>query len=249
MRNQSRLGDRDAGVVHRRGRPRVAQSPMQTSVRRAHVLLRAGIRSGALRRDEQLIETEIAEMLDTSRNAVRQALQMLEREGLLTRAPKNGTRVVRGIVGAPLEPRGARMVLAESELLECRAVRPPSYVRKRLALDDQTVMMGEHLVRAGGERVSVCVIYTPHQRGAECLGLSLELGESFRRRYDIDLGRSEDTLEAVACEARTSRLLGIDEGAPILLRETLSFGVDGIPRELVYYYNRGDRVSVTDVSD
>jgi GntR family transcriptional regulator len=53
----------------------------------------------------------------------------------------------------------------------------------------------------------------------------------------------------VACDPRTSRLLGIAEGAPILLRETVAFGVDGIPRELTYKYNRGDRIAVFATSD
>jgi GntR family transcriptional regulator len=253
---QNQLGEAD--VIHRRGRPRTMQGgALQTSVRRAHVLLRAGIRSGALRCDEQLVETEVVEMLSTSRNAVRLALQMLEREGLVTRAPRNGTRVARGIarvsldqkpvpepsVGAPLPLEGLSFA---SELLECRVVRPPSYVLERLELEADQLMMGEHLVTLGGEPISVCVVYTADARGARCLALSMrDRADAFRHRYGTELGRSDETLEAVGCEARTSRLLGIEEGEPILLRETLAFGVDGRPRELTYKYNRGDRVSVT----
>jgi GntR family transcriptional regulator len=135
--------------------------------------------------------------------------------------------------------------LFEAALLECRTVRPPSYVSERLAFEGDQLLMGEHLVSAGGEPVSVCVVYTADPRAARDLALPLrDYALSFRHRYGIELGRSEDTIESVACEGRTSRLLGVEEGAPILLRETLAFGADGLPRELSYKYNRGDRVSV-----
>lgn len=251
-------------VEHRRGRPRAPLQAQQTSVRRAHVLLRAGIRSGALRADDPLVEADVAEMLSTSRNAVRQALQLLVQEGLVTRGRRHGTNVVRGIVRVALDQRtdnpdrydgehdrleGQPDPLADvprfvAELLECQVVRASPYLREQLELEGDDVWMGEHLVIARDEPVSVCVTYTPVAAGARHLHLQLRGAERFQARFGLPFGWADDTLEAVACEGRTAKLLGVEEGSPILLRETVGHAADGRPQELTYKYNRGDRVSV-----
>ncbi|OLT22871.1 hypothetical protein BJF78_33115 [Pseudonocardia sp. CNS-139] len=234
---------------------------LQTSVRRVYTLLRAGIRSGTLAPDAQLVESEVAALMDASRNSVRRALQMLAAEGLVSREPRQGTSIVRGIVRVSLDQRtvpdqssalwrGGNGPLYRSELLECREVTPSEYVRTRLALRSATVTMSEHLVYLLNEPVSVCLVYTPVGLAAENLQLeNRNRACAFRHRFGVELGRHEDTVEAVACEARTGTLLGVRAGSPILLRETLAVGADGVPRELTYKYNRGDRVAVVTVTE
>ncbi len=57
--------------------------------------LEEGILSGQIKPGERLIETRIAEQLGVSRTTVREALLMLERQGLVETRPRRGTFVTR----------------------------------------------------------------------------------------------------------------------------------------------------------
>jgi DNA-binding GntR family transcriptional regulator len=57
--------------------------------------LRAAIRGRKLQPGERIIEGELAERFGVSRQPVREAIRMLEREGLLTSVPNRGTFVTR----------------------------------------------------------------------------------------------------------------------------------------------------------
>jgi DNA-binding GntR family transcriptional regulator len=70
------------------------QVPEKTSVAIARAI-RAAILDGRLAPGESLRETQLAESLGTSRTPVREALIMLEREGLVQGAPNRGSTVRR----------------------------------------------------------------------------------------------------------------------------------------------------------
>jgi DNA-binding GntR family transcriptional regulator len=55
--------------------------------------LRMDIITGALKPDERIIELDIAEMMGTSQGPVREALQRLERDGLVVKQARSATRV------------------------------------------------------------------------------------------------------------------------------------------------------------
>jgi DNA-binding GntR family transcriptional regulator len=61
----------------------------------AYTRLKASIRSGELRAGDRLIEKDVTERLGMSRTPVREALQRLESEGLLTYEPRRGLTVTR----------------------------------------------------------------------------------------------------------------------------------------------------------
>ncbi|MBT9136221.1 MAG: HTH-type transcriptional repressor RspR [Firmicutes bacterium] len=56
--------------------------------------LRSAIMKGHLEAGERLVESEIAERLQVSRTPVREALRMLEKDGIATSVPRRGTVVV-----------------------------------------------------------------------------------------------------------------------------------------------------------
>src|SRR5680860_567410 len=70
------------------------QVPEKTSVAIARAI-RAAILDGRLAPGESLRETQLAESLGTSRTPIREALIMLEREGLVQGAPNRGSTVRR----------------------------------------------------------------------------------------------------------------------------------------------------------
>ena len=79
--------------------------------------IRARIFSGALKDGERIVERNLAAEMGTSRGPIRDALRVLEQEGLVISAPRRGTRV------ASLTRANAIEILAIREALEPVAVR------------------------------------------------------------------------------------------------------------------------------
>jgi len=130
--------------------------------------LEEGILSGQIRPGERLVETRICEQLGVSRTTVREALLMLERQGLVETRPRRGTFVTRlsrqdaldvGYARALLEGYAVRVGFASidgallDQLDECIAAmgacRLPKDVPRLVALDQEFHRM---LVTTGGSR-------------------------------------------------------------------------------------------------
>lgn len=79
--------------------------------------IRAEIISGAFSPGQKLVERELCERLDISRNTLREACRQLEAEGFLVIPPHKGPTVAR------LSDQEARAVYEVREALECFAVR------------------------------------------------------------------------------------------------------------------------------
>jgi len=237
-------------------RPRPA-APMQTSSRRVYELLRSAIRSGYLPAGQQLVEHELVKTLSTSRNALRLALQLLAEEGVVERNPRRGTIISSAMIQIKLNELDARTRVHtagrmaelppadafEEQMLDERVLPASPYVKARMANDDEFVRMQEWLISVRGEPNHVWVAYVHPDVDYSCVRPNGDRLDIFRTRFGVEFARAVDVLEAVPCEERTSKLLGVPAGAPILARETLLYGVDGRVRELRFRYNRGDRVS------
>jgi DNA-binding GntR family transcriptional regulator len=61
-------------------------------------------------------------------------------------------------------------------------------------------------------------------------------GKSLQSTHGVDIGRVEATVEAVACDIRTARLLDVEVGSPILLRERLVHDAQGAPVAVDYVH-------------
>lgn len=79
--------------------------------------IRSQIFSGDLRDGERIVERDLAAQMGTSRGPVRDALRLLEQEGLVIATPRRGTRV------ASLTTADALEIFAIREALEPVAVR------------------------------------------------------------------------------------------------------------------------------
>ena len=69
-------------------------TPVRTLPEQIADSLRQAILQGRLRSGAHLVETSIAEQMQTSRGPVRDALLLLERDGLVAKLPNRGTRVL-----------------------------------------------------------------------------------------------------------------------------------------------------------
>ncbi|MET0324758.1 MAG: GntR family transcriptional regulator [Ilumatobacteraceae bacterium] len=226
---------------------RIADHPRrQTSPRRVHDLLRAGIRDGRLRPGQRLVETALVQEFGTSRNAIREAMQDLAAEGLVTRRPREGTMVAGEILRIPLDQLYAERdsQLVTTRRIETRRLRTTPEVAARLGHAVREVNVTEVLYLLRGEPIAVWVDYVDADFVQPTFfETSADMASSFERFFGAPFGRMESTLEARLCELRTMRLLGLTEPAAVLVRELVLFDEDDLPRALVFAHYRADRVS------
>jgi GntR family transcriptional regulator len=198
-----------------------------------------------------------------SRAAVREAMRMLTDEGLLTRERRVGTWVARDIIRVPVmdevipidgpTPNSfgdqARTVIYQ---LERRMVIPPEPVRNALSPEGGRVLMLDQLILLDGETIGARTTYlaVDHTSDSTLDAVTgsthhpLAYGPLFKALFNEDAGRSDFTIESIACGERTSRLLDIPIGSPILLVETLLRGTDEVPRLLSYAHLTSNRLAL-----
>lgn len=239
--------------VLRRVRAERGERVRQSSPRRAHALLRAGIRRRVLATRDAVAEHHLVMSLMMTRNSIRSALQMLDSEGLVQRRQRTGTTVIAGISELPLLEmlpvpgwRSSRTdaehpsVGVELQHLERAEVPADEQIRARLELDGDRVVLQEDLVHSGGDVVGVIVGYhlpeAPDVRG--------DLEAQLEQLRAMSEARIEATVEAVNCDERTAKMLNVAAGAALLVRETLVRDSSGRPRMLAYGHYRGDRVAL-----
>ncbi len=231
---------------------------LQSSPRRAHVLLRASIRRGLLSTGRSVEEQHLTMSMMMSRNSIRSALAMLGSEGLVERRQRVGTSVVATIAELPLlellpvggwtraqEDPDRPSVALELTPLDRGVVLADEHIRSRLRSDAEHVLMREDLVSRGGEPLGVLVGYYPLDPDL----LQDDEDEAHRdARLDamrqVALTQVEATVEAVNCDERTAKVLGVAVGAAILVRETVVHAPDGHIGMLSYGHYRGDRVAL-----
>ncbi len=203
--------------------------------------------------------------LATSRNGVREALRMLQDEGLVIRQRRYGTVVVRGLMDVDIEPLLSNQSVpwvpegVPSDIalrVERRLVPTTVYLRNRLQTDAERVVMVEDVVSNRSGPVSVRIGYFVDDPVAGSDEWTSELarerwwllpdhGSAFAARFGVPFGYSETSFEATAADARSRRLLGLPEGVPILLMTSLLVDSGGRPRELSSFHYAANLVTVS----
>jgi GntR family transcriptional regulator len=224
---------------------------LQRSPHRAHDLLRSGIRTGHFATDASLTEDALITRLATSRNSVRAALQMLASEGLVLRRPNLGTTVIGSISDVPIEEIVSHHQMAAVRAmtvreLDHREIPATEYLRARLESTCAIVDVSEVLVSADGEPRSVRVSYVPYNgepviRIADVIPVSV----AFERVFKAPLGSCDVAVSAIPAGPSLSKLLGISEGAPVLVEEMVMRDITGTPREFSYTHHRADRITLS----
>lgn len=246
VRESAAAGRRATAVRQRRLR---ADRARQLADLLRHEVLGGGFPTGVLPHEDVL-----AAEYRASRNTVRQALDLLRGEGLVSRQPGVGTVVV-----ATKYPHGLDRLMGLAETLhehgpvsnEVRTVAPvtaPAPVAHRLRLAPHTeVLYVERLRRLGGVPLSLDLTYLPMRYGVELLGADLENNDIFRLLEQIagqSLGRAEITLEAVNADAHSAAVLEAPRPAALLMAERLTHLADGDPVDLEFIRFRGDRITM-----
>lgn len=195
-------------------------------------------------------ERELAQLLDTSRTTVRQAIAELVVNGRLERTQGRGTFV------AQPKLMQVRPLTSFSQDLAAEGWRPGSKV---LGVDvveaDEDVAHHLHLTpgapvhRVGRLRTQAeepIALETAHLPGplpflAEELDSRGSLYRTLTEAYGIDLDAVEDIVETTAADPVTADLLGIEVGLPLLLVQRTAWDASGRPVEWTRSLFRGDR--------
>ena len=198
-------------------------------------------------------EAELCSDFGVSRTVVRQALNELVSEGLLTRRKGKGTFVARPkIIGSLMQnlygfhkDMVGRDLNIQNKVLEFSTVEAGKKTSEKLQLN-----LGEEifkLVRLRFINSEPIVYVTSYIPCRLCEGLTGEdfskqsLYTTLEEKYGLEIACSRRTIEAVAATDDVANQLDIDSGAPLLLLKSVSFLKDGTPMEYFEAKHRGDR--------
>ncbi|MGH3725563.1 MAG: GntR family transcriptional regulator [Mycobacterium sp.] len=197
-------------------------------------------------------ELTLAEQLGVSRNAIREALDLLRAEGLVTRVQGAGTFVT----GAKLRQHLGRLEgLAESlaghhlpvdnkVLSVCESTATGFVAAKLGVAEGSPILFVERLRSVGGVPLSLDTSSLRPEAIQVLQDADLVHDDVFsliERELGVSLGWAENTIESVAADAETARYLQTRTGSPLLLLHRLTYLEDGTPFDLESIRYRGDR--------
>ena len=217
-------------------------------------ILREAIEGDKWVPDQQIpSEPELCETLGVSRTVVRQALNELVNEGLLYRRRGKGTFVTRPKIAESLvqsltgfhEDMIARGLTPVTQVLEQKLIPASKKVAGMLNLKegDQVIKI-DRLRLINNEPILIVTTFIPYEI---CPALFEEdltnqsLYAVLEGKYKLEIARGRRTLEAISASEEEAKLLGIEEGDPLILLKSVSYLEDGGSVEYFEAKHRGDR--------
>jgi GntR family transcriptional regulator len=214
--------------------------------------LRNKIEAGELKPGTPLpSERDMSETYNISRMTVRQALNNLMNEGLLTRIKGKGTFVAEKKIEQPLmkltgfsEDMRMRGIEPGSKLISFKVVDAEDGVAKQLGIEPGAEVYQISRLRLGdGDPMAYEVSYLIKDRlpGLSEKHLEGSLYDYIEKSLGLAIHRARQTIEPSFATKLEAELLTIDEGAPVLLLERTTFLSDDSTVEYVKSVYRGDR--------
>ena len=198
-------------------------------------------------------EIDLCELFDVSRTVIRQAIKELTHEGLLIRKKGKGTFVaekkitgslVQELTGsfADMAAQGLTLI---SKVLEQSIITPTSKIASYLQIGSaETVIKITRLRFVKDEAIVLVTTYLPHTicPGLENVDLRQQsLYEVLATQHDLHIERGVRTIEAIEASSEEAELLGVADGSPLMLINSISYLTDGTPIEYYRAVHRGDR--------
>lgn len=197
-------------------------------------------------------ERELMRLTGLSRMTIRQAIDSLTREGLLTRVHGRGTYIVPKRVEQDI-----RGVYSFSERILAQGRSPKTIVldtiqapANREEADLLNLELGEPIYRLmrlraiDGDPVAINIVRIPVHLcpGLFSFDLTTSLYAILTEQYNLPPLRSVDTLEAVAAPREVADPLCIRPGTPVSLMRRVATTREDVPVELTEEFARSDRL-------
>jgi len=187
---------------------------------------------------------------------LRQALEVLERDGLIIRRHGLGTFVSSPIVdydilhlrtfAGDLSAKGERVA---TRFLGSRFAVADRWVSRELGLGRRArVFALERLRLVDGHPMSLQLSYLPAAIGEEVAKADLAvtpLRQALSFKLGIEITAARETVSAVHLEAAAARELGCRPGIPAFRSDRVSIGPDGAPVVYDRVFIPGDRFRIT----
>lgn len=216
-------------------------------------IIRGKIQSGEWSTSQAIpSERVLMESFGISRATVRQAIDFLEREGVLYRVHGKGTfvappKIQQGILRL-LDLYGLMVKNGLSpvyKLLGKQVIDPPVNVRQALSLSDETkVIWLQRLLLVSEAPMFIESSYFSAQDFSALLESQDVKEESFEfitEKYGVKIARASEVFEPVIVEQYEANLLGVKLGSPALWVEYVARDVSERPLAMVTILMRGDR--------
>ena len=223
--------------------------PLYTQVKES---LRERILDGTYSPHAQLPpESEIGSIFDVSRITVRQALNDLQKEGLIFKVPGKGTFVSKPKACqelTQLEGFAEAMSRQGHEIYNrvtgIRVLAATPKLAQQLQVAEGTPLAEIRRIRLlNREPVSLELTYVAEALGDRLRREDLATRDIFlilENDYGIALGHATLTVDAVAADLELASALRIGAGMPVLRIERLTHTAEGRPLDFEYLYFRGD---------
>jgi len=170
-------------------------------------------------------ERDLAKVHQVSLMTARHALTSLEREGLVERRRGVGTFVTTPKIHfnkltSFTEQMGSRTLKASSKILFLKIIDNEPEVTARLSLPPLSkVLKLERLRFVSDEPFALETCYFAADQFAPLLSAPLHRESLFaylERNFGVELGYSDDEVDATAADPRTAKLLGVPKREPLL---------------------------------
>ncbi len=191
-----------------------------------------------------------------SRNVVRDALDLLRREGLIARIPGVGTMLKNSKMCQRLdqleglaESLEGYHVSVDNTVLADRQVQANALVAQKLGVaEGSDVVFVERLRIVDGTPFSLDDSYVRTDFAEALLEADLDRKDLFSLLEEFQqeaLGWAEVTIEAVAADESIAEILQVQVASPLLLVQRIIYQEDGTPLDLEVIRYRADRFYLT----
>ncbi len=197
-------------------------------------------------------ESKLIDEFQVSRITIRQALALLEQDGLIVRRRGKGTFVPDSIrsmkaprLNGTMEDLINMSKQTDANVLEVTMTEAPEHVKKHLKLEGNSQVLRIKKIRSvDGEPISYVQNYLPFDIGSQINQDDLKskpLLVILEEDLGISLVESLQTLEASIADAEVTSLLQIRVGDPLLKVERTVYSTNRRPIEHVSVLYRSDK--------